>query len=209
MTKNDATKIFGIFIVVVIITAQDVAKEQEQAVQVAKEQEQVAQVAKEQAEKIALIKKQNIDYFHTNKEKIIASLKTSLSSKDYQSVVSSSSKYLAIGDAELNKLHLEAKEIIEKQKKIKLAAEARAKKIKSQFSLWDGSHYQLEKLIKRGMNDPNSYEHVETVYWDQNTYIVVQTTFRGRNAFGGMVRNFVKAKVSLVDGQILQILDQT
>ena len=228
-----------------------------------KVQELAANEAKEQAEKIALIKKQNINHFHTNKELIIATLKTEFNSKNYQEVISKSSKYLASGDAELSELHTAAKENlnkiqkdkktknlltelkktpakeleknkklynqlvslhpdnkkykgkvefyskkIEKQKEIKLAAEARTKNIKTQFSAWDGSHYQLEKLIKRGMNDPDSYEHDETVYWDKSSYIIVKTTYRGRNAFGGTVRNFVKAKISL-NGQILQILDQT
>jgi hypothetical protein len=34
-----------------------------------------------------------------------------------------------------------------------------------------------------------------------------QTTFRGKNAFGGVVKNTVKAKVSL-DGDVLEIIDQ-
>lgn len=224
-----------------------------------KQQELAAQEAIEQAEKIALIKQQNIDYFFANKETIITALNTNLTSNDYQAVVSTSSKYLASGDDELNKLYSTAKDKIqkdnktkdllaelkktptkefeknknlynqlaslypdnekyknkvdfyskkiEKQKEIKLA-EARTKKIDAQFSGWDGSHRQLEKLIKQGMNDPDSYVHVETMYSDKKTYLIVVTRFRGRNAFGGMVRNFVKAKVSL-DGQILQILDET
>ena len=85
-----------------------IAVGQSEQEQVAKEQ--AAQVAK--AEKIALIKKQ---------------IKTSLSSKDYQSVVSSSSKYLAAGDAELNKLHSEAKEILDKIQKDKRTKELLAK----------------------------------------------------------------------------------
>ncbi len=56
------------------------------------------------------------------------------------------------------------------------------------------------------MNDPDSYEHDETVYWYRGDHLVVKTTFRGKNAFGGVVRNDVKAKVSL-GGQIFQILD--
>ena len=57
------------------------------------------------------------------------------------------------------------------------------------------------------MNDPDSYEHVRTVYWDRGDHLVVMTTFRGKNAFGGVVTNSVKARVSL-DGQVQQILDQ-
>ena len=85
---------------------------------------------------------------------------------------------------------------------------ARNKRIEQQFSAWDGSHNNLERVIKKAMNDPDSYEHDETVYWDMGDHLVVKTTYRGKNAFGGVVRNFVKAKVSL-DGDILQILDQT
>lgn len=99
-------------------------------------------------------------------------------------------------------------EKIEKEKQEKLAAEARTKQIKEQFSAWDGSHRNLERVIKKAMNDPDSYEHDETVYWDRGDHLVVKTTYRGKNAFGGVVRNFLKAKVSL-GGQILQILDQT
>ena len=90
----------------------------------------------------------------------------------------------------------------------RIRIESRIKRIEKQFSPWDGSHRVLEKLIKRAMNDPNSYEHAETIYWDKGDFLVVQTTYRGKNAFGGVVKNFVRAKVSL-DGQILQVLDQT
>ncbi|MGH1462737.1 MAG: hypothetical protein ACRBB6_11930 [Neptuniibacter sp.] len=106
-----------------------------------------------------------------------------------------------------NKLaHYEAK--IEEEKQAKIAAAARKERIEKQFSAWDGSHYNLERIIKKAMNDPDSYEHDETVYWDRGDHLIVRTTYRGKNAFGGVVRNFVKAKVSL-DGVVLQIIDQT
>lgn len=89
-----------------------------------------------------------------------------------------------------------------------LRAKQRQDLIEKQFSPWDGSHRNLESLIIEAMNDPDSYEHAKTVYWDKGDYLIVQTTYRGKNAFGGVVRNFVKAKVSL-DGEILQILDES
>lgn len=94
---------------------------------------------------------------------------------------------------------------IEKQKR---EEEKRKRKemIEKQFSAWDGSHRNLTKFIKEQMNDPDSYEHVETIYWDMKDHLVVMTTFRGKNAFGGVVKNAVKAKVSL-DGEILEIMD--
>jgi hypothetical protein len=83
----------------------------------------------------------------------------------------------------------------------------REEKIESQFSGWDGSHRNLERFIKENMNDPNSYKHVETVYWDMESHLVVKTTYRGTNAFGGIVLNYIKAKIDL-DGNITEILEQ-
>ena len=83
----------------------------------------------------------------------------------------------------------------------------RKKKIERQFSAWDGSHRNLERAIKRLMNDPDSYDHVETVYWDKGDHLIVRTTFRGKNAFGGIIRNSIRAKVDL-DGNVIAILDQ-
>lgn len=92
----------------------------------------------------------------------------------------------------------------EEQEKQRLLAE-RKEKIERQFSPWDGSHYAFTRIIKESMNNPKSYEHVKTVYWEYKDYIVVQTTFRGTNAFGGVVTNTLKAKFS-IDGDFLGII---
>jgi len=84
----------------------------------------------------------------------------------------------------------------------------RKKQIEKQLSGWDGSHIQLTKLIKKAMNDPDSYEHDETVYWDMGSHLVVRTTYRGKNAFGGVVRNWVKAKTDIETGTVLEIIEQ-
>ncbi|MBU0518798.1 hypothetical protein KKA00_05960 [bacterium] len=89
----------------------------------------------------------------------------------------------------------------------KTTKDPRTQRIESQFSQWDGSHRNLVKLIKESMNDAKSFEHVETSYWDMGEYLIVKTTFRGKNAFGGVVKNWVKAKVDL-DGNILEVLEQ-
>jgi len=91
--------------------------------------------------------------------------------------------------------------------KPKTQKELRTEKISAGFSAWDGSHIALERLIKKTMNDPDSYEHEETVYWDQGDDLIVKTTFRGKNGFGGVVKNWVKAKVDL-NGNVLQVLEQ-
>ena len=96
---------------------------------------------------------------------------------------------------------------VEEEKQKQIAVDARKKKIEAQFSAWVGSHRNLERVIKESMNDPDSYDHAETVYSDRGDHLIVRTTFRGKNAFGGVVKNSVKAKVS-IDGQVLQILEQ-
>ncbi|MHB9010389.1 MAG: hypothetical protein ACYC3E_00135, partial [Carboxydocellales bacterium] len=93
-----------------------------------------------------------------------------------------------------------------KQKKEKEAQERKGM-IEKQFSAWDGSHINLTKYIQESMNDPDSYEHVKTVYRDMNDYLIVTTTFRGKNAFGGVVKNSVTAKIAL-NGDIIEIINQ-
>lgn len=91
--------------------------------------------------------------------------------------------------------------------KPKTPAELRTKRIEDGFSAWDGSHRGLTALIKKGMNDPKSYEHVETTYGDKGDSLVVKTTFRGKNAFGGVVANWVIAKTDL-DGNVIEVIAQ-
>ncbi|MBC23617.1 MAG: hypothetical protein CMJ32_06845 [Phycisphaerae bacterium] len=91
--------------------------------------------------------------------------------------------------------------------KPKTQEELRKERLSDGFSGWGGSHLALAKLIKAGMNNPESYDHVETVYWDNGDHLIVKTTFRGTNAFGGVVTNWVRAKTDL-DGNVLEVIDQ-
>jgi hypothetical protein len=93
------------------------------------------------------------------------------------------------------------------EKPVLTEAEQRLEMIEEQFSAWDGSHIGLTKVIKESMNDPNSYEHVKTVYGDRGDYLIVETTFRGKNAFGGVVASTIRAKV-LLNGEVVEILSQ-
>jgi len=81
----------------------------------------------------------------------------------------------------------------------------RQDRIKRQFNAWNGAHMKLEFYIKENMNDPESFEHIETTYFDKGDYLVVIMKFRGKNAFGGKVINYVRAKVDL-DGNVIKIL---
>jgi hypothetical protein len=83
-------------------------------------------------------------------------------------------------------------------------SESRQKEIESHFSAWDGSHKSVTRAIKASMNDPGSYDHVETRYSEMGNYLVVHCKFRGKNAFGGVVLNAVQAKVDL-SGNVLSL----
>ena len=89
----------------------------------------------------------------------------------------------------------------------KTEEELRKELVEKHFSAWDGSHRGLTRVIKDSMNDPKSYEHVETRYGDKGDYLIVSTTFRGKNAFGGVVKNTIVAKVDL-EGNVIEILSQ-
>lgn len=65
--------------------------------------------------------------------------------------------------------------------------------IEAQFSRWDGSHPSVEKMVKRGMKNPDSYQHVETKYAIKPSGFVVVTTIRGTNSFGGIVPQTFRA----------------
>lgn len=82
----------------------------------------------------------------------------------------------------------------------------------SQFSRFDGSHAAFVTKIKSSMHDPDSFEHVETIYyWTDETKksaedkITVKMTYRGTNGFGGVVTETVIAQVDTY-GNVLEIL---
>jgi hypothetical protein len=92
---------------------------------------------------------------------------------------------------------------IDKQKSDALTAAqaaanaARKTNMESEFSAWDGSFKPLVKYIKENMNDPDSFAHVETKYFDHKDSMDVLMKYRGKNAFGGVVTNWVRATCNL------------
>ncbi len=57
------------------------------------------------------------------------------------------------------------------------------------------------------MNDPESYEHVETRFRDDGNSIFVITEFRGKYAFGGKVKITVSARV-VFEGNVIEVINQ-
>ncbi|MDN4697198.1 hypothetical protein QYZ44_26725 [Vibrio parahaemolyticus] len=79
------------------------------------------------------------------------------------------------------------------------------------FSAWDGSFRELESAIKNAMNDPDSYEHVKTTYrlvlhGTDTPKAIVSTEFRGKNGFGGIVKNNATASVNISNGKIIEFI---
>jgi hypothetical protein len=72
------------------------------------------------------------------------------------------------------------------------------------FSVEDGSHPETVRLIKAKMNDPNSFEHVETRYRDKGKYLIVVCEFRGKNAFGGVITQKVRVKM-WANGEVFDV----
>lgn len=102
--------------------------------------------------------------------------------------------------AEYSKLAKEKHDKLERKR-------IRDEKIEKSFSPWSGAHNGLERLIKKGMNDPDSYDHVKTIYYDRGETLLVKTTFRGTNAFGAKVIGSVTAEVDL-DGNVIKVVEQ-
>ena len=66
--------------------------------------------------------------------------------------------------------------------------------IERQFSKWDGSHRLLVKMVKKAMNDPDSFDHDTTKYrgLPNDAGIQVSMIYRGKNAFGAVVRESIQ-----------------
>jgi len=82
----------------------------------------------------------------------------------------------------------------------KTPQESRKEQIESQFSTWDGSHKKVVDEIKKQMKNPNSYEHIKTVYFDRekmDNMVKVVCEFRGTNAFNAVVKNTAEAIIDM------------
>jgi len=85
------------------------------------------------------------------------------------------------------------------------AKEAENDRLAAHFSQWDGSHPAVVEAVKSQMNDPSSFRHVETTAVGKGDTIIVSMTYRGTNAFGGVVTNHATAVVD-TDGRLRSIV---
>jgi uncharacterized protein (UPF0297 family) len=106
--KARAITIFVLFIAFGIFTDQSEDR---------KARELAEQRAQAQAEKAAIERQKNIDYFSANRAEILGTVKQAIESKDYQSAISQSERYLVSGDQELADFNKLAKsQLLEIQK---------------------------------------------------------------------------------------------
>ncbi len=70
--------------------------------------------------------------------------------------------------------------------------------VASLFSAWDGSNKEMVRETKSRMNNPDSFEHVETRYSDRGDKVLLKMTFRGKNAFNATI---TKTATALIDPQ--------
>ena len=71
---------------------------------------------------------------------------------------------------------------------------------------WDGSYHEVKSYLKRAANDPDSIEidRCTNVYHTKNGWLV-GCDYRGRNAFGGMIRQ--SNWFSIVHGTVVEMHD--
>ncbi|NMY14274.1 hypothetical protein HBN74_01705 [Pseudomonas sp. WS 5019] len=151
-----------------------------------------------------------------NQIKALLAQSKTLKVSDYASAVQIYSKLVELEPsnqsyvktlARYEKIKLDAEEKARKEVAAQQAREARRKQVEAQFSGWDGSHRNFERLIKASMNDPDSYEHVETRFIDNGDYVRVITKFRGKNAFGGMVVDSAVADFTIA-GDLIRVIEE-
>lgn len=81
----------------------------------------------------------------------------------------------------------------------------RLAKVKDLFSPWDGSSPTIVRATKKVMNDPKSFEHVETNYIVQKDgEVKITMRFRGKNAFGGLVMQTVVGTIDIDTGKLIK-----
>lgn len=156
--KARAISIFVLFIAFGIFLGQSEQK---------KAAELEAQKAEEQAQNIAKARQENIDYFNSHKEEILASASSALSEKNYQVVVNQTSKYLPANDEGLNEIYGKAKSALdeikkaEKEAKEKLQRESKTKELVAKLKTVPASKFAENK---------NLYQQLVKLNPDNTTY---------------------------------------
>jgi len=66
--------------------------------------------------------------------------------------------------------------------------------VKAQFSLSSGENMRFVELIKKPLNDDTSFSHIKTTYVDKGDYLIIDMTYRAKNADGELMVQNATAK---------------
>lgn len=108
-------------------------------------------------------------------------------------------KLKSIADQKARKREAEEKAYLaqkQREHEANMAKENRKAFVEKQFSSYDGSHIDFVRAFKKNLNDPDSFEHVETKYIDNGTSLTVIMKYRAKNGFGAFVLQIVKANIT-------------
>lgn len=172
---------FGAFMLLTFITAVFMPEDKNAKAKVANDEFLMSNKPKNQQQKIDSAKIANEKFQSLSNEEKIASLEKELENKNLKKV-------------QKQEIQIEIKNI--KQQDF----------AKKNISSWDGSNPALERTVKNAMNDPDSYEHVQTTFEYKNDKVIGTMLYRGKNAFGGKIIDKAVGTFDY-DGNLLEVRD--
>ncbi len=80
-------------------------------------------------------------------------------------------------------------------------------RIERHFSKLDGSYTPFKEYIKESLNDPSSFEHIETKFADHKDGTAsVWMKFRGKNEYGDIVTKVAKCTLDINTGNFSNVI---
>lgn len=74
------------------------------------------------------------------------------------------------------------------------------------FTGFDGSMYDLKAAVEKQLNDPDSFEHIETRGSVEDSSPKALMRFRAKNGFGGYVTSYATADVEVSDCSVSNVV---
>ncbi len=74
------------------------------------------------------------------------------------------------------------------------------------FSAWSGSHINFARIVKEALNNPSSFEHVDTKYIDNGDTLNLIMTYRGSNTFGAIITSRIRAESNTLTCKVEKIV---
>lgn len=81
------------------------------------------------------------------------------------------------------------------------------KQISDQFN-YDGMHFTVAYMVQDNLNDPDSFEHIETVYEEKKDHLLILMKYRASNVFNAKIKKEILVRVTKDTGTVLEIVKQ-